>query len=184
MNIIGSYDVVNDSAAQLFTVDGANFPDGVGPGLSISGNGRFVAFGVHSGSLIPGAASAFTQVIVVDQLDPATPVIASTGTGGIGDGPSGYPVLSGDGRYVLFQTNSPTMTGDPAATIRPYEMVRDLVAGTTVIASRRPNGTPVWAASHGYHSLSADGKVVTWVGSPFDMTGGSGSAQIYAAPRP
>lgn len=129
-------------------------------------------------------ASSFTQVLVVDHQNPGSPTIASTGAGGVGDGPGGYPVVSGDGRYVLFQTNSPSLTGDPAATIRRYLMIRDMVSGTTAVASRRPNGTPVWIVGSGAHALSADATVMAWGASPFDMTGSLGEAQVYAAPRP
>jgi len=185
-HVIGSYDVSSGANAALFTVDTSIFPEGIGSGLSLSANGRFVAFTIRSATWVPGAASAFSQVAVVDHLNPGELTIASTGASGIGNGHSAYPVISGDGRYVLFQTQSPSLTGDPAATVRIYVMVRDRVAGTTAVASRRANGTPVWAGAgeHGMHALSANGTVLAWVSDRFDMTGESGDHQVYAAPRP
>jgi len=85
---------------------------------------------------------------------------------------------------VLFGSQSPGLAGDPAATVRTYLMVRDLVAATTAVASRRPNGTPVWTSGHGVHALSANGNVLTMVADRFDMTGDPGGAQVYAVPRP
>jgi len=183
-NVIGSYDVRSGTNSTLFTVDSTVFPQGVGGDFSLSATGRFVAFTIRSNAWIPGAAAAFNQVGVVDHLNPSVLTIASTGVNGIGDGHSGYAQISGDGRYVLFGSQSPGLAGDPAATVRTYLMVRDLVAATTAVASRRPNGTPVWTSGHGVHALSANGNVLTMVADRFDMTGDPGGAQVYAVPRP
>ena len=179
-----SYDIASGGTVSLFTVSTATFPDGIGSGLSVSDNGRYVAFSLRSAALLGGSTS--TQVVVLDQNNLGTLTIASTGVNGVGNGPSGYPVLSGDGRHVLFASNAVNVTGATDATVRTYLMVRDLVALTTKVASRRPNGTAVWTGSgeHGTHALSADAAVLAFVASRFDMTGESGDNQVYVAPRP
>jgi hypothetical protein len=187
-HVLSSYDVQTGNTLTLFTHDTSVFPEGIGAGMSLSDNGRFLAFTIRSAAWIPGAAAAFNQVVVLDHTNPGVLTIASTGLNGIGNGHSAYPVLSGDGRFVLFSTHSPSLSSDPAATIRPYLMVRDLVGQTTQVASRRPNGTNVWTAlqgqSLGMHALSADGAVLALVADRFDMTGEAGGVQVYVAPRP
>lgn len=179
-----SYNIPSGSTATLFSLDTTTFPDGIGSGLSVSDNGRYVAFSIRSAARLNG--SNFAQVVVIDSTAPTTLVIASTGSNGVGNGHSGYPVLSGDGRHVLFATNAPNLAGDSAATIRSYLMVRDLVALTTSVASRRPNGTDAWVASgvYGSHAVSRDGSLLAFVGDRFVMTGDTGDAQVYVTPRP
>ena len=126
-----------------------------------------------------------------NQIDPNLALtLASTGSSGAGNGPSFQPVLSGDGRYVLFGTNAPNLTGDSAATVRAYVMVRDRVAGTTRVASRRVDGSNVWVGGSGGtlggHALSGDGAVLAFtpdvanMGLPTTL----GELQVFAAPRP
>ena len=179
-----SYDIASGVTVSLFTVSTVTFPDGIGSGLNLSDSGRYVAFSLHSAALLGGSTS--TQVVVLDQNNPVTLTIASTGINGVGNGASGYPVLSGDGRYVLFASGAVNVTGATDATVRTYLMMRDLVAQTTRVASRRPNGTNVWTGSgaFGMHALSADGAVLALVASRFNMTGESGDNQVYVAPRP
>lgn len=182
------YDIQLVTTDSLFTAanDATSY---FGQGLSSSDNGRYVSFSLRSSTLFSGAAATHNQVVVLDSAvpdtDPGRLTIASTGTGGVGDGHSGYPVLSGDGRYVAFGTRSPNLTGDPAATIRSYLVVRDLVGLSTTVASRRTNGTNVWLGTGIYDcAISGDGAVVGFVGDNFDITGGTLGNQVYVAPRP
>lgn len=186
-NVINVYDVQLGGTMELLSVDTSNFPDGLGSSLSLSDNGRYLAVSLRSAALVGGAGGAYNQAVVLDRLNPGAISIASTGQNGVGDGHSSYPKLSGDGRYVLFSTNSPGLTGDPAATVRPYLMLRDMAGLTTTVASRRTNGTNVWVAGNawGKHALSANGSVLAMVADQFDVTGeGGGGAQIFVAPRP
>lgn len=182
-HVLNSYDVVTLVTDTLFTLETTSFPDGIGQGLGMSDDGRYVAFAMRAAAFL---GSTSTQVVVLDRSTaPATLTIASTGVNGIGNGTSRYPELSGDGRYVLFNTIAPNLTGGQATSSRPFLMVRDLVTQTTSIASRRPNGTDVWIlAVDGHHAISQDGAVLGLIASQFDMTGGAGEYQVYAAPHP
>lgn len=191
MNNIHYYDIVTRLSGIFFSASADPFPNGIGQ-LSVSNDGRFVAFVLRSPTLLGGAASSNLQVVVLDrnEIDPSLALtLVSTGDFGVGDGSSFEPVLSGDGRYVLFGTNAPNLTGDPGATTRAYVMVRDRIAGTTQVASRRVNGSNVWVGgvngTQG-HALSADGAVLAFVpdvanmGLPTTL----GEYQVFAAPRP
>ena len=82
-------------------------------------------------------------------------------------------------------TSAPNLTGDPAATVRSYLMVRDRQLQTTTVASRRVNGSNVWVANYGF-ALSGNGAALACVAGPADMVGSGapGDMQVFVAPRP
>ncbi|MGA9594508.1 MAG: hypothetical protein WBV06_00005, partial [Acidimicrobiia bacterium] len=67
-------------------------------GVSISGNGRFVAFGAVSTNYVAGDAPNTNDVFVYDSNTDSLERIPGEGVGGNRT----YPVLSDDGRYVTF----------------------------------------------------------------------------------
>ena len=88
----------------------------------ISADGHHVAF-VHCGGWFRPDMSAICDAYVVD-LRNWSIVIASSGLDGTySDGPSSQPVLSGDGRFVLFRTTAPNLI--PAGASGHQIMVRD-----------------------------------------------------------
>jgi hypothetical protein len=180
------YDVTTLLTSTLFTMDTSSGSDYLAQGVSISGDGRYVAFAARSTPLFGTAA---TQVAVIDRNDPTTLITASTGSAGsgigVGNGTSTYPRLSYDGRYVAFATTAANLSGNVAG-LNSVLMVRDLQTQTTSLASRRANGTPVQTAVGVYnsHAISADGSVVAFAGDESVMTGGIPDHQLYAAPRP
>jgi Tol biopolymer transport system component len=182
------YNVETGVTSVVFSLDTTNSPDGIGQGLSISGNGQFVALSIRSGGLFGG--STVPQVVVVDVTTTETLMVASSGSLGsgiaIGDGSSTFPQLSDNGRYVLFQSIAPNLTAGVASSSHNMILVRDLQTQTTSVASRRPNGTPVWIGGGVYnnHAISGDGSIVAVVASEYDMTGGIPDFQVYATPRP
>lgn len=174
-------------SSAVFTLDQASGADYFHQGLSISGNGRFVAFPVRS---LPLLGTPIVQVVVIDRNDPATLMIASSGTTGseisTGDRLSTYPKLSDDGRYVTFASMASNISGNVGNSLDWALMVRDLQARTTAVASRRANGTPVRTATGVYnsHVISGDGSVVGFTAAQGDIGDGNIEYQVYVAPRP
>ncbi len=164
------YDTELDAVSQAYTYAQSPDPAGQRQGLSISQDGRFIAFAMNSVAL---TGSTFDQIVVVDRENPGAPILASTGAGGAGNGNSAYPKISGDGRYVLFESYAPNLTDGLALPWRRYAVVRDLVGGTTRVASHALNGTPLELSEYGTHALSGDASVVAFA-----------SGQVYAEPRP
>ena len=91
--------------------------------------------------------------------------------------------MSNDGRYVLFESTAPNLTG-AAHTLNTYLVVRDLQSQTTTrrVAPAGWRGVPILLG--GNQALSADGSVVAFTADPNVMSGASAGAQVYAAPRP
>jgi len=188
MNHLLVHDLEAGATTTALSVSAAAFPDGIYGAPSISDDGRLVAFGLRSSTLLGGNASTTAQVVVLDRSEPdpvrALALESMTSHEEIGDGPSAAPLLSRDGRYLLFRTRAPNLSGDPAATIRSYLMVRDRSQLTTVVASSRADGTSAWVTDVGF-SLSGDGAVVAFVADVAVVSPGAvGEHQVFAAPRP
>jgi hypothetical protein len=126
-------------------------------------------------------------VIVADREDIGTIRIASSILGTPGNSHSGWPSISGDGRYVAFSTVAPSLTNNNATSSRSYAVVGDVVEGIVSLASvRSGNGSPVSTGTFvNYRQvLSEDGNVVAFVPDVGDNGMGAAGWQVYARPRP
>jgi Tol biopolymer transport system component len=114
---------------------------------AVSADGRYVAFSSLATNLAPGDTNNAMDVFVRDlQLGTNLLVSVST-TGGYGNGDSSSPVISADGRYVLFISSAKNLTaGSFSAT--PNLFLRDLslrtnyalTYGTFASAAMTPDG--------------------------------------------
>jgi Tol biopolymer transport system component len=157
---------------------------GLGKGMSLSSDGRFLAFGIRSPDL---TNTAFEQVIVVDRNDPGSYRIASAILGTAGNGHSGWPQISGDGRYVVFSTTAPSLTNNNATPSRPYVVVGDVDEGIVTLASvRSGDGLPVSTGTfvNEGQALSEDGNTLAFVPDAGGTGMGAAGLQVYARPRP
>jgi Tol biopolymer transport system component len=118
---------------------------------SIDERGRRVAYQSGDGVFVRDRRERLTTLVSVD-----TP-------GG------GAPSLSADGRYVAYLA---TPVGDPSGQV----FVRDLVAGTTTLASVAADGSP-GNGSSGPASISGDGRHVAFVSSASNLVPGDGNDQ-------
>ena len=67
--------------------------------------------------------------------------LASRAPGGVqGNGYSGSPTLSTDGRFLCFQSSALNLTGDPAGNLQV--VIKDLMTGTLEVMSRNVGGQP------------------------------------------
>ncbi len=76
---------------------------GFGPG--ISADGRYVAFSSRATNLVAEPIGEFDNVFVYDRQSNTMELI-SRGLDGPADGPSSFPRLSADGRFVVFQSSA------------------------------------------------------------------------------
>jgi hypothetical protein len=181
------YDAEAGATYNLFEMAPSNGVDYMGPGISVSGDGRYTAFALRSEPLL---GSTVVQTVVVDRTNPGTLILVSTGSAGSGIGlgtaASSWPEISADGRHVVFTTQAPNLSGGVGNTQDMALMVRDLQTQTTSVASRRVNGTGVRTALAAYHGydISDDGSTVVFGARQLDMDGGPNEQHLYAAPRP
>jgi Tol biopolymer transport system component len=165
---------VTELISRASGVTGAAASESYAP--SISGDGRYVAFSSPS-ALSPedfDQPSFPMDVFVRDRSAAATILVSrkSGATGAPGDVQSETPAISADGHHVAF-TSDAKLTGQ-----RGYDrnvFVRDLVAGTTKLASVGDEGRAGDAKRT--PSISADGRYVAF------QTGGNELSPVDADGR-
>jgi cysteine-rich repeat protein len=108
-------------------------------GVSISGDGRYVAF-VSLSALVPEDTNGIYDVYVLDR-ETGELVRASVSTAGNqANGGSYDPAISSNGRYVAFDSFATNLVVDDTNGIRDA-FVHDLVAGETIRVSIQPSGS-------------------------------------------
>jgi Tol biopolymer transport system component len=144
--------------------------DGVSDSPSISGDGRFIAFRSTATNLVSDDGNLIEDIFVRDrQL--ATTVRASVASSGVqADAASWSPVISGDGRAVVFTSDATNLVGDDTNGLADV-FVRDLLTGTTVRASVGTGGVQGNGAS-GSPAISANGRWVAFVSEAKNLVPG------------
>jgi hypothetical protein len=144
---------------------------------AVSSDGRFVTF-YGTGMGLPGANGG-TQVWVHDMKTGKTLLASKTTQGAAASG--AYPTLSGNGRFVAFESNSATMPGGDGT--HEFTYLRDLVLGKTILVSRTSNGDPAFGDIYG-QLLSTDGRFVVFNSDDVDLPGGDGTTDhVYLRDR-
>lgn len=136
--------------------------NGFSGACSISADGRYVAFMSDATNLVPGDSNDSSEdVLVRDVLAGQTRLVSVSSTGGEANSYSTNPSISGNGRYVAFQ--SPASNLVPDDTNSTFDVfVRDLVNDRTSPASRSSDGAAGNGPSSG-PSMSRDGRYVAFV---------------------
>jgi Tol biopolymer transport system component len=142
-------------------------------------NGRLVAVQTFRW---PGGASATNDVYVVNSTTGESNLVSAniSGTGG-GNGNSYNPLMSYDGRYVVFTSKASDLVpndNNNAADV----FVRDLHAGTTMLVSRNIEGTGTGNGLSSAAVMSADGRTVFFQSFANDLAPGdyNQARDIYA----
>ncbi len=129
--------------------------------VGISADGRFVVFGSLSTELVPGDVNGQDDIFLRDRLLGTTTLSSLGSAGQQGAWESVDPSVSNDGRYVSFTSRSPNFVSPDTNGTNRDIFVRDLVAGTTVLASIGPQGSQ---SSFGAFDsvISGDGRFVAF----------------------
>ena len=122
-------------------------------GSSISSNGRYVAFSSAASNLVVGDTNNSQDIFVRDLLA-GTTLLISVSTNGVspGNADSYTPVLSANGRYVLFRSKASNLTRS-ATGGKTNLFLRDLQAGTNYA---------ITTAGLSFANMTADGHYVAW----------------------
>lgn len=166
---IAEHDPVYHSSVQPVSLTPAGArSDAYQPDVSDDGN--YIAFFSYSDSLVPNDENFNADVFVYDHVTRAN-VLASVNVAGTGTGNgfSGAPSISGNGRYVAFQSDANDLVPDDNNNEQDI-FVRDTVAGTTILVSRNVAGT---GSGNGYSYdpiISSDGRYVAFVSYANDLT--------------
>ena len=123
---------------------------------SLSADGRYVAFSSQATNLVPGDANAKTDIFVRDLVVGTTILASVTSTGAQAGQPCYNPSISGDGRFVVFETYNGLVPEDVDGLPNAY--LRNLVAGTTSVLSTDLPGAAITQSF--LPAISSDGSTV------------------------
>jgi len=135
----------------------------------VSADGRFVAFQSFASNLHPDDPDPTVDVFVRELRSGAVTLVSRAADGAAANGGAARPRISADGRHVAFFSNATNLHPDDTDTTLDV-FVRDLVAGTTILASRAtgPTGTKGNAGSE-FPSISPDGRFVAFRSSATNL---------------
>jgi Tol biopolymer transport system component len=145
--------------------------DGDSTQAAISADGRYVAFVSTSKQLAVEDKNDAADIFVWDRSSKKA-VRASVATDGAeANGPSSYPVLSADGRYVAFLSDATNLVlGDANDCTDVF--VRDLRAGTTVRVSVSSAGVQGNDRSYAPLAITPDGRNVAFSADAANLVAG------------
>lgn len=134
---------------------------------SISADGRYAAFTSDSDDLDPVDSNGFTDVFVRDRVANTTKIM-SVGTAGVQTDFGAWDgVLSGNGKFVAFTTDTGLVSTDQNNNNDVYR--RDLTANTTRRISPSRSGAVAGGGGE-TPAISNDGNTVTFSSDAADLT--------------
>ncbi len=145
---------------------------------SISGDGRLIAFRSAAANL-PGGDGTTMQVYVHDRVADATRLVSKTSAGVVADGPSGPPSISGNGRFVAFNSSADNLPMGDGVLNQVY--VHDRRTGRTKVIARTASDFPDGNTQS--PSISRNGRVVAFESRSTHLPQGDGTALLYAYDR-
>jgi uncharacterized repeat protein (TIGR01451 family) len=128
---------------------------------AISADGRFIAFHTIA-ALVPQDTNNAVDVYVRDIQTGVTKLVSVATDGTAGNNLSAIQAISADGRFVAFVSEATNLIPNDIVDTNPNVYVRDLVAGTTELASVGSDGTHASVLFNGDLSISADGRFVAF----------------------
>jgi Tol biopolymer transport system component len=138
---------------------------------SINADGRYVAFDSAATNLVADDTNSRDDIFIHDtQTDTTTRVsVVSGGTQSEG-GNSNYPSISGDGRYVAFESFADNLVADDTngwADIFRHDTQTDTTTRVSVVSGGDQGGNISF-----YPSISADGRYVAFVSRATNLVAG------------
>lgn len=145
--------------------------------VSISNDGRYIAFRSSASNLVNGLMDGYQQIFVYDRQQKQTELIsrASSMNGELGELAVGHnyePSISANGRYVSFRSHASNLIQGENS-VYGHVFVYDRQTTMITLASASPEGTHADSGSL-YSSINSDGNLVMF----------SSYAQNLAGPQP
>jgi Tol biopolymer transport system component len=149
--------------------------DGTSFGPSISGDGRYVAFGSSATNLVADDTNGFTDVFVRDHQTGDTERVSVGSTGGQADGFGHTPSISDDGHFIAYMSEATNLVaGDTNGTSDVF--VHDRTTGATARVSVDSAGTQANGGGSGEASISDDGRYVAFLSFATNLVTGDDNA--------
>jgi Tol biopolymer transport system component len=127
-------------------------------GGTISDDGRYVAF-VAADGILSDDANGYADVFLRDRQTDTT-ILLTRGAEGPADGQSGVPQISGDGRFVTYESQASNLVagdGNGASDVFVYDVA---AGGTRLVSAGRSGGSAAgWSNEP---SISATGRYIAF----------------------
>ena len=167
--LLGTTELVSIGLGGAIDDGGNRYP-------TISHDGRFVAWESLSTNLVAGDTNGLRDVFVRDRLLGTTSRVSVASDGSQGNGDSSDANISGDGRYVAFESDATNLVpGDTNGVTDVF--VHDLWTGITVRASLAASGAQGLQPSNDPY-LCADGRCVAFDSRASTLVPGDNNGQI------
>ena len=148
---------------DLFTHTNVLVDDHSARAISLNHSGRYVAYARFN-------PPEFDQIYLRDMQGTQKELVSAALTGGPGNGASSSPLISSDGRYVVFQSTASNLVAGDANGVADI-FVRDTLLGVTMLASANAHG----GAGNGPSTrpiIAADGRTVAFQSFASDLVAG------------
>jgi len=143
--------------------------------ISLSADGRYVAFDSNAPNLVLGDTNNRRDVFVHDRQTGVTERVSVSSAGEQGNQDSANPSISADGRYVAFQSNSTTLVPGFGGFTQIF--VHDRQTGVTERASVGIGGASTNDSS-GSPSISGDGRFVAFRSGASNLVPGDTNSSV------
>lgn len=110
---------------------------------AVSADGRFVVFDSYASNLVPGDTNGWEDVFLRDRTLGTTTRISVSDPGEQGNGPSGDPSISADGRFVAFMSDASNLVpGDTNQAIDLFvvDLLKDTIARVSLTSAGEQTG--------------------------------------------
>jgi streptogramin lyase/Tol biopolymer transport system component len=162
-------DLAANTTSCVSVATGGSPADGPSSTPAVSGDGRLVVFASLAANL--GCPGGIAQIYLHDRTA-GTTVCLTVGLGAApGNGPSGRPAISTDGRFVAFESAARNLVAAGCVTINVQIFVHDRLAGTRVCASLASDGVTPGNADSATPVLSANGSILAFASLAINLAG-------------
>ena len=150
---------------------------------SISADGESVAFSSDASNFVISDTNGATDVFVRTPATSSTRIVSLSSAQILGNGASGAPSLSADGRYVAFESVAANLVPGDTNGVQDV-FLRDLLPGTTERVSLGSSGVEGDARSS-WPSISGDGRFVAFESDATNLVAGdtNGLTDIFVRDR-
>lgn len=152
--------------------------------MSVSSDGRYVAFQSRAGNLVSGDTNTREDIFVHDRLTGETSRVSVASDGTEGDNDSWGGQISGDGRYIAFGSYARNLVGDDGEWLWDV-FVHDRLTGDTSLESVASDGTPGNDDSGAAAYISANGRYVVFASDATNLVSGdtNGWSDVFVRDR-
>jgi Tol biopolymer transport system component len=159
------------------SADGQNFANASSLRPDISADGAFVVFDSLADNLLTTAdANPFADVYIKSLVDGSIRLVSTDADGNQGFDTMRNATVSGDGRFVAFETEFGMVDGDTNGTWDIY--LKDMQTGELQLVSESEAGILGDGASHGA-SISDDGRLIAFRSAAGNLVDGDGNGDGF-----